>query len=294
MALAVTQLDMRRKSVRAAQAILILIFVFACITVFFPLVLTVIVSFSSELSVMQKGYSFFPNEWSVAAYKYVFEKTNILQAYWVTIRVTVIGTVLSVLLCSSTGYVLSRKCVKYRNIIAFMFYFPTLLNPGVVAWYYNVRYVFHLDNTIWVLILPSLVNVFNIFLVRNYYSTIPESLEESAKMDGASPLTIFFKIMLPLALPITATITLFISLGFWNDWYMASWFIDTRHKDLYPLQYHLYRLWQTMTTEGNTTETPQQTVYVATMFVTMGPIVLVYPFLQKYFMKGIMVGAVKG
>jgi len=292
--MAITASDMKRKSVRASQAIITLLFVLACVSVFLPLVLTVIVSFSSEMSVMQKGYSFFPNEWSTAAYEYVFKETNVLQSYWVTIRVTVIGTTLSVLMCSATGYVLSRKCVKYRNVIAFMFYFPTLLNPGVVAWYYNVKYVFNLDNTIWVLILPSLVSVYNIFLVRNYYSSIPDSLEESAKIDGAAPLTIFFKVMFPLALPITATITLFISLGFWNDWYMASWFIDARHKELYPLQYHLYKLWQTMVTEGNTSEVPQQTVYVATMFVTMGPIILVYPFLQKYFMKGIMVGAVKG
>lgn len=292
--MSVTALDMKRRSVRASQGILVIFFVACCALVVLPLVLTLIVSFSSEMSVMQKGYSFIPNEWSTAAYKYVFQETDILSAYWVSIRVTVIGTVLSVFMCSTTGYVISRKNVKYRNVIAFMFYFPTLLNPGVVAWYYNVKYVFHLNNTIWSLILPSLVNIFNVFLVRNYYASIPDSLEESAKIDGAGPLTIFFRIMFPLALPITATITLFISLNFWNDWYLASWFIDSRHKYLYPLQYHLYKLSQTMTTEGMSADVPQQTVYVATMFVTMGPIVLVYPFLQKYFMKGIMVGAVKG
>lgn len=290
----INELDLKRKSVRIAQILIYFFFIFFSVSIFIPILLTLIVSFSSEMSVMQKGYSFFPNGWSLDAYKYVFTETDILQAYWVTIRVTVIGTTLSVFVNSMAGYAMSRKTLKYRNVLAFMLYFPSLLNPGVVAWYHNVKEVYKLTNTLWVLILPNLVKMYDIFLIRNYYSTIPDSLEEAAKIDGAGPFTIFTKIMFPLALPITAMVTLTTSLGYWNDWYLASWFISSDHKELYPLQYHLYVLWQLLASKTNQTETPQQTVYVATMFVTMGPIILVYPFLQKYFMKGIMVGAVKG
>lgn len=291
----ITEIELKRKSVRVFQMCVILLFTLMCVSVVVPFALTLVSSFSSELSIMQQGYSFFPLAWSLDAYRYLFRDNSILISYWLTIRVTVVGTILSVTFCSLAGYVLSRKQVKYRNVIAMLFYFPTILNPGAVAWYYNVKYVFHLDNTFWALVLPSLVNVFNIFMIRNYYKTIPDSLEESAQIDGATPFKIFYKIMFPLALPITATVVLWVSLGYWNDWYLASWFIDVNHQNLYPLQYYLYRLWQRFDQMGGTSDVaPQQTVYLATMFVTMGPIVLVYPFVQKYFIRGIMVGAVKG
>lgn len=285
---------LKNRGVRAFQATLTIIFVLMCVCVIVPFALTLVSSFSSELSIMQKGYSFFPMEWSTDAYKYVFRDNSILVAYWVTIRVTVFGTFFSVMFCSLAGYVLSRKQVKYRNFISMFFYLPTILNPGSVAWYYNVKYVFNMDNTFWVLVFPGMINVFNIFMIRNYYKTISVSLEESAQIDGATPFQIFRKIMFPLALPITATVVLWVSLGYWNDWYAASWFIDVNHKDLYPLQYYLYKLWATFNSGTNSDLAPEQTVYLATMFITIGPIVLVYPFVQKYFIKGIMVGAVKG
>jgi len=243
---------------------------------------------------MQRGYTFFPTGFSLDAYRAVFRYANMGQAYLVSIFITVVGTVISVSLCSMAGFVLSRKSVKYRNVIMLALFIPTLFNPGVLAWYYNIVYVYRMANTIWVLFVPSLVNVFNIYLVRNYYASIPDSVEESAKIDGARPFKIFWKIMFPIALPITATITLFISLGYWNDWYLASWFITSDYRHLYPLQYNLYLLWNTLQNVENQAQLPQRTIYVAATFVTMGPIVLVYPFVQRFFIRGIMVGSVKG
>ena len=285
------------KAVRLEQVFLHLIFVLACITIIFPILLTLVSSFSTEESIIRKGYTFFPTGFSTAAYEYLFQTGTIFNAYWVTIRVTVIGTVISVILTSLAGFALSSKKVAGRTGLALFFYLPTIVSAGVVAWYYNIAYLLKLKDTLMVLILPSLVGVYNIFLVRNYYKTIPDSLSESAELDGANAFQIFFKIMFPLATPITATIVLFISLGYWNDWYLASWFI--RDESLYPLQYYLYDLHTRITSDasssqGSGTAIPLNTVYLATMFVTMGPIILVYPFVQRFFIKGIIVGAVKG
>lgn len=284
----------KQKGVRFGQIIIHYFMIFWCLLIILPVLLTLVVSFSSEESVMKKGFTFFPDTLSLDAYRYVFHDNDVFRAYGVTIFVTVVGTFLSVFICSLAGYVLANPKVKHRNKIALFFYIPTVLGSGLVPWYYNIAYTLDIDNTIWVLILPSLINVFNIFLIRNYYKSIPKSLIEQAEIDGASPLTIFFRIMLPLSLPITATVTLFTSLGYWNDWYLAAWFIDPANTKLQPLQYMLHTLWRKLTSEGSLDFVPTETVYVATMFITMGPIILVYPFVQKYFIKGIMIGGVKG
>ena len=286
----------KTKGVIVGQTVIHIIMVLACMTVVLPLVLMLIVSFSSESSVLQYGYSFFPHEWSTAAYEYVFQN-DILQAYLVTIFVTVVGTFLSVLLCCMCAYTLRTKSCKYRNVIAFYLYFPMLVNAGLIPWYYNISQTLGLSNNIWVLILPLLISSYNIFLIRNYFKTIPESVIESAEMDGAGHLLVFFRIVMPLSVPIVATITLFISLQYWNDWYYANWFISSQHQELYPLQYFLFRIQSILTSPNSgvsVADAPINTAMVAAMFVTIGPIVLVYPFVQKYFIKGIMVGAVKG
>lgn len=288
--------EMSSKPVRLGQILIHLLFIFLSLTVILPLVLTIIVSFSSEKSVMQYGYSFFPAAWSLDAYKFVFSDNSIFVSYGVTAAITVIGTVISVFLCSLAGYVISRSRVKYRNVIAMFLYIPTIVGAGLIPWYYNIKEVLHLANTLWVLILPSVVSAYNIFLIRNYYKGLPEAIVEAAEIDGAGPLLIFVRIMFPLALPITATVTLFVSLGYWNDWYLATWFIDAEHQSLYPLQYYLFQTYRRLndkTGQGGGV-TPTETVYLATMFVTMGPIILVYPFVQKYFIKGLTLGGVKG
>ena len=285
----------QKHATRLGQALIHLLFITLCLLIVLPLLLSVIVSFSSETTVMQYGYSFFPKEWSLEAYKYVFRDNSIFKAYGVTIFVTLVGTVLSVFICLMCGFVISRPMLKYKNFIAMFLYIPTIVGSGLIPWYYTIKEVLGLANTIWVLILPSLVSSYNIFLIRNYYKGIPDSFSEAAEIEGANAFTIFFKVMTPLALPIIATIVLFVSLGYWNDWFNATWFIYFNHKDLYPLQYYLFKTWQRFnSSEGTGQVIPMETGYMATMFVTMGPIVLVYPFVQKYFMKGLIIGGVKG
>ena len=293
----VTNSEMRAPGVRVAQMLIHLMFIGLSLLVIFPLLLTLVVSFSSEMSVLQNGYTFFPSEWSLAAYQYVLKDGSIFQAYLVTIFVTVVGTLLSVVVCCLCGYVISSPKAKYRNAIAMFLFIPTVFSAGVVPWYYLIKEVMNLANTIWVLILPNLVGTFNIFLIRNYYKSIPYSLVEAAEIDGAEHLTIFFRIIFPLGMPITATVSLFIALGYWNDFLLATWFIDSNHQNLYPLQYYLYQMTQRLITDSPSSgggPVPTETVYVATMFLTMGPIVLVYPFVQRFFVKGITIGGVKG
>ena len=288
--------EMMSKPVRLGQILIHLLFIFLCMTVILPLILTVIVSFSSEKSVLQYGYSFFPAEWSLEAYRFVFSDNSIFISYGLTALVTILGTLISVSLCSLAGYVISRSRVKYRNVIAMFLYIPTIVGAGLIPWYYNIKEVLNLANTIWVLILPSVVSSYNIFLIRNYYKGLPDAIVEAAEIDGAGPFYIFLRIMFPLALPITATVTLFVSLGYWNDWYLATWFIDAEHQNLYPLQYYLFQTTRRLNSDigMGSGVTPTETVYLATMFVTMGPIILVYPFVQKYFVKGLTLGGVKG
>lgn len=192
---------------------------------------------------------------------------------------------------------MSLQRVKYRNHIAMYFYIPMVFSAGLLPWYLVCTQFLHLQDTIWALILPSLVSPFNVFLMRNYFKTIPSSLVESAEIDGSGPFRTYFQIVIPLATPIIATVALFIGLGYWNDWTNALWFISARK--LFPLQYMLYRIKSIMDfirqngSMGNI-QLPSQTFQLATLFVTIGPIVLLYPFVQKFFVKGIMVGAVKG
>ncbi len=264
-----------------------------------PFFLTLIVSFSTEKSVLDKGYSFFPQGFSLEAYRYVFSNNIIFNSYAISIFVTIVGTLLSVLICSMCAYTISLPKIKHRNKIALFLYLPTIFNAGMVPWYILVTKYLHLKNSLIGLILPYLVSAFMIFLLRNYFKSIPPSLTESAEMDGASPFFVFFRIIFPLSAPIVATVSLFIALGYWNDWYLALWLVDKQQ--LYPLQYMLYRIYsliQYMAQTGGqlsgSQSVPNETIQVAMMFVTIGPIVLVYPFVQKYFIKGIMIGAVKG
>jgi ABC-type glycerol-3-phosphate transport system permease component len=177
------------------------------------------------------------------------------------------------------------------------FYIPMIFNAGLVPWYLVCTQILHLRNSFAALIVPALVSSFNLFLMRNYFKTIPPSITESADIDGANPLKTFFSIIIPLSTPIIATSTLFISLGYWNSWTEALWFID--NPNLVPLQYMLFKIRSQMeiiqmSGSIGSSQVPSQTFQVATLFVTIGPIILVYPFVQKYFVKGIMVGAVKG
>jgi len=262
----------------------------------YPVVLVFMVSISSEYSIATGGFRLIPLEFSLDAYRLIFETDAMARAYLVTVAVTLVGTSLSLLLCSMAGWAISLDRIKYRFMIAMFFYIPIVFRPGLLPWFRVITQTLGLRDSFWALIIPMLVTPFNLFLLRNYFRTIPSSLVESAQIDGASVPTTFFMIVLPLAKPILATTGLFISLGYWNSFTEALWFIDNPR--LFPLQYMLFRIQaqlELMRQMGIITGAmPTQSFRLATMFVTIGPIIALYPFVQKFFIKGIMIGAVKG
>ncbi|WP_274362848.1 carbohydrate ABC transporter permease [Paenibacillus thermotolerans] len=274
--------------------LLLLSYAVACI---YPFILTFMASISSEKSILDNGYQLVPSEFSLLAYEAVFKNKYIYTSFGVSILVTVVGTALALLVCGMAGYAMSVKRVKYRNAVAMYFFIPMVFSAGLLPWYLVSTQVLHLQNTIWALILPGLVSPFNVFLMRNYFMTVPSEMIESAEIDGAGVMRTFLSIIIPLSKPIIATITLFIGLAYWNDWTSALWFID--NPNLYPLQYMLYRIQSIINLVRETgmmgnMKIPGETFQVATLFVTIGPIIFLYPFIQRYFVKGIMIGAVKG
>ncbi|MCD9020632.1 carbohydrate ABC transporter permease [Cohnella sp. NL03-T5] len=260
-------------------------------------------SFQSEDSILQHGYSLIPRTFDLGAYKFIFDQpAKIIQSYGVTLFITVAGTGLSLFFSSMAAYVLARKDVKYRNPMAFYLFFTTLFSAGLVPYYMLITNYLFLRNTISILLLSGMFNVLYILILRTYIAnSIPDSISESAKIDGANDFSIFMKVILPLLKPALASIGLFVALGYWNDWYTATLFIT--EEKLFPLQYTLYKLLSSTTfakqlLEGNgavsAIELPQQTVKLALTVVATGPIVLAYPFVQKYFVSGLTIGSVKG
>ncbi|HHY83793.1 MAG TPA: carbohydrate ABC transporter permease [Clostridiales bacterium] len=268
-----------------------------------PMVLTLMVSITSEDAVRQYGYQLIPKEFSLYAYKLIFHRdSSVMRAYAVTVSATLIGTVLATTITVLCAYLLHNKNVRYRNHLALFFFVTMIFNAGLVPWYMMCR-TLGLTNNYLALIIPSLVfSPFNMFLVRNFMNSIPDSIRESATMDGAGDFLIVFRIYFPLCSSVIATIALFYGLGYWNNWFSAIMLIDDTK--MYPLQYTLMRLQSQINmiaemqrTYGRTLydmTPPTETVKMATAVVTIGPIVLLYPFLQRFFVKGIIVGAVKG
>ena len=270
-----------------------------------PIILIVIASFTDETTLLRNGYSFFPEKWSTDAYVYMFQQgATIFRAYGISVLVTVVGTLISVLITTMIAYPMSRKNFKYKNALAFFVFFTMLFNGGVVPSYMMWTQLFHIKNTIWALILPNyLCGAFNIFLVRNYYSnSIPDALIESAQIDGASELTIFFKIIFPLAIPTVATISLFTALTYWNDWVNALYYIQK--PQYYGIQNLLIRIMNniqylksgaaSVAVGTGAVALPSNAVRMSMAVIGILPIVVIYPFVQKYFVKGVVVGAVNG
>ena len=278
------------------QTIMHIIFIIATVVFLYPIILTFMSSFADETSLMRHGMRLIPAEFSLEAYRTVFSDNTVLNAYLVTIIVTATGTFFSVLICAMAGFAMSIPTLKYRNKIAFFFYIPMVFNAGLLPWFLVSTQFYGLSDNPLALVVPMLVSPFNVFLARNFFRTIPVSLVESAQIDGCSPTKTLLTIVLPLSLPIIATIGLFIGLAYWNDWSMALWFI--RNPSMYPVQYMLFRIDAMMDhirMHGaiGDLQLPTQTFRLATLFITLGPIVLLYPFVQRYFVKGIMIGAVK-
>jgi len=274
---------------------------FITITCLLPFILLVSGSFSSDRAIRFNGYSMLPQEFNLEAYDMIFKyPVRLIQAYGVSIYVTVVGTVLGLFLITMTAYVISRKSFKYRNYISFFFYFTTLFNGGMLSTYiFFIRYL-NLRNNFLALILPGLFNVFHLLIMRSFIASIPSATIESAKIDGAGEFRIFIQIVLPLIPSGLATIGLFKALFYWNDWYNAMLYINDQ--TMFPLQYMLYDILNRSTSLAEMAaftgmyveDLPTYSLKMAMAIVATGPILLAYPFVQRFFIKGITIGSVKG
>ncbi|MNO18869.1 L-arabinose transport system permease protein AraQ [compost metagenome] len=268
----------------------------------FPFILVISSSLTEESKIIENGFQLIPTAFSLEAYGILFKyPQEMLKAYGITISVTLLGTLFGLFLTSMTAYVLARKDFKWRSHFSFFFFFTTLFSGGLVPWYLLIVNYLDLKDTLIVLILPMLMNVFYIIVMKSFMSSIPEAIIESAKIDGAGDFSIFLRFVIPLSKPALATIGLFIALGYWNDWYNALLFISK--SDLMPLQYYLYRLLgnmdgmrKAMMAAGAvvSSDIPTESLKMAMTIVATGPIMIVYPFIQRYFVQGLTIGAVKG
>lgn len=270
-----------------------------------PFIFVIIISLTDENTLAMNGYRFIPEKFSLYAYKYIISAgDNIIRSYGVTILVTVLGTVIGLLLTGTYAYALSRKTYAFRKFFTTMITIPMLFSGGMIANYLIVTKVLMLKDTIWALILPLCLNSFNVIVLRTFFKTsIPDAVVESAKIDGASEWKLFFKIIIPMALPGLATIGLFLTLGYWNDWFNAMMYMDS--KEWVPLQYLLVQIessidWlasnkSMMGVDGLTAAAnlPKETIKMAIVVISTLPIIFAYPFFQRYFVNGLTVGAVK-
>jgi len=267
-----------------------------------PFWLVIAASFTDEHSIYVSGYHLIPKVFSINAYLFLFKyPEDLIRAYGVTIGVTVIGSVAGLFLIAMGGYVLQRPDFKYRNQLSFYIYFTMLFSGGLVPtyiWYVKLG----LKNTYLVLILPLLMNAFNVILMKNFMKSVPHELTEAGKIDGAGDFRIFVTLIIPLAGPALATIGLFLGLAYWNDWFNGYLYLS--NKKMQPLQLLLYNRLSTAEAYKNQTtmqigvgaelQLPTESVKMATAVLATGPIILLYPFVQKYFIKGLTVGSVKG
>ncbi len=268
-----------------------------------PFIMVVSGSLSSEEDIIKNGYSVIPRKFSLDAYEALFvSPEGIFSAYRNTVLYTLLGTTIGLFITAMTGYVLCRQDFKWRNVFSYFFYFTTLFSGGLVPSYILMLSLGMKNNPL-AIILPGLLSVFNIFIMRNFAKSIPEAITESAKIDGANDITIFVRLIFPLLKPALATIGLFLALDYWNSWYTCMLYITDQ--DLYTLQYYLYKMLnaqkgiQDMISQGAQVDVtkmnlPMETTKLAMACVATGPIILLYPFVQRFFVSGITIGSVKG
>lgn len=281
----------------------IMMFLFTVVCIL-PFILLISASLTDQNDIIAHGYSFMPHTFSIAAYEYLYERGgDIARAYGVTVFVTVVGTVLGVGMTALLAYPLSRSVTPHRNLIMFIVFFTMLFHGGLVPSYLVYTQIFHIKNTIWALIVPGLLmNGFYVMLMRTFFqTTIPSALIESAQIDGAGEYRTLWSIVLPLSTPILATIGLFECIMYWNDWQLGMIYITD--PKLFSIQNLLNRIMQdiqfiTTNMTNNAGDAMQQmptdAVKMAIAVIGVLPILVAYPFFQKYFIKGIMIGAVKG
>ena len=287
------------------NAVFTLIFILLAIITFLPVVFVFIISISSEASIAQNGYSFFPAELSIESYKYLWQSKNYIgRAFVNSVGITLVGTLVGLVLTSTLGYVLSRPNYYMKGFYTWMLIIPMLFSGGLVARYMVNAQIYHLKNTYWAMILPGACSTFYVVVMRTFFqTTVPDSIIESGKIDGASQLRIFTQLVLPISLPVIATIGLFLTFNYWNAWYGAMLYIDSNHRDLYPLQYVLISIEKNISfmarnedyfREETMRNLPSETMRMAIVMVVVIPIACSYPFFQRYFVGGLTIGAVKG
>jgi putative aldouronate transport system permease protein len=287
--------DERRFNIVAYPAIALI-----TLAMLIPFWLIVVAAFTDNDEIMREGYKIIPSHFSFNAFRYIFAAPDaISRAYGVSIMVTAIGTSVGLMLITMTGYVLNRKDFRYRNKFSFFIYFTTLFSGGMVPSYILMVTVLKLQNNYLAVILSGLVSPFLIILMRNFMKSIPDEMVEAAKVDGAGDFGIFIRVIMPLCGPGMATVGLFLALGYWNNWYTAMLYL-TRAK-MYPLQYYLYTILTSAQSAQQTGQAiagmdrfPGEAIKMAMAVVAIGPMMFLYPFLQKYFVRGITIGAVKG
>lgn len=281
------------------------LFIFLALLCFMPALLVLIVSFSDESSVLAIGYSYFPQKWSIASYKYLWNQSAYIgRAFLNSIFVTITGTGIGLVMCSTMGYAISRPNYRLRKFFSYFILIPMLFSGGLVASYMINAQILGLKDTYWALILPICCSSFYVIVMRTFFQTsVPEAIIESAKIDGARQLRIFAQIVLPISLPSIATIGLFFTFAYWNDWMMAKYYLSNNRQDIFPLQYVLISLENNIDflsrnsqflAPGERHNVPAETVRMAMVMVAVIPIACSYPFFQKYFISGLTIGAVKG
>ncbi len=286
------------KIIRSFGYTVLSLYALACI---FPFLLIVGTSFTSETVIRAEGVKLIPKDFTFQAYQMVIKGGGIWKAYILTILLTMIGTLVGLGIISMTGYALQRKDFPFRNVISFYIYFTTLFSAGLAPYYLLMTQTYHLKDNYLAVLLPLLMSPWLIILMKNFVRAIPHEITESGKIDGAGDLRIFSSLILPMLKPALATIGLFLAMGYWNEWYQSSLFLSSK-VDVKPLQYTLYEVVNKMDALKNSVagqyitmgDIPTESVKMANAILATGPIIFLYPFIQKYFISGITVGAVKG
>lgn len=266
-----------------------------------PFLIIVSSSFTSEAVIRAEGVQLFPKDITLEAYKMVTKSGGIWKSYALTIIMTLVGTTLGLSIISMTGYALQRKDFHFRNAISFYIYFTSLFSAGLAPYYLLMTQTYHLQDSYLAVLLPLLMSPWLIILMKNFVKAIPHEITESGKIDGAGDMKIFVSLILPMLKPALATIGLFLALGYWNEWYQSSLFLGSK-VEVKPLQFTLYEVVNKIDALKNSVagqfvniaDIPQESVKMANAVLATGPIVLLYPFVQRYFISGITVGAVKG
>ncbi|MDR2505086.1 MAG: carbohydrate ABC transporter permease [Oscillospiraceae bacterium] len=289
------------------NAFISILFILLALIAFLPLIFVFIISVSSETSIAQHGYSFWPSEFSTSAYQELWKSRDYIgRAFLNSVGITVVGTALGLILMGTMGYAMSRRTFYLRGVYTWIVFIPMLFGGGLVATYMINTQVYHLKDSYFALLLPGAVSSWWVIIMRTFFqTTVPDSIIESGKMDGASQLRIFAQLVIPISLPVLATIGLFLTFAYWNAWYGAMLYITTNHKELYPLQYVLMSIERNVdflarreeyssATGGLMENIPTETIRMAIVILIVLPIACSYPFFQRYFVGGLTIGSVKG